>query len=150
MFQLLSSCSWYHLLGECKVTIVLRICLKPVQICSLSSVYIVLCSLVCFSEFICDVVYSGFMRWIFFSAMDSSIFVSNNNTLYSLRLYNLNSSFVEPSLYTRLVDGFICMFFIVVCPFVLFLLSIVLSILLRYTDSDCPFGVFKLFSFHMS
>ena len=37
--------------------------------------------------------------------MDSSIFVSNNNTLYSLRLYNLNSSFVEPSLYTRLVDG---------------------------------------------
>jgi hypothetical protein len=59
----------------------------------------------CFSEFICDVVYSGFMRWIFFSAMDSSIFVSNNNTLYSLRLYNLNSSFVEPSLYTRLVDG---------------------------------------------
>ena len=41
----------------------------------------------------------------FFSAMDSSIFVSNNNTLYSLRLYNLNSSFVEPSLYTRLVDG---------------------------------------------
>ena len=61
--------------------------------------------MVCFSEFICDVVYSGFMRWIFFSAMDSSIFVSNNNTLYSLRLYNLNSSFVEPSLYTRLVDG---------------------------------------------
>ena len=42
---------------------------------------------------------------IFFSAMDSSIFVSNNNTLYSLRLYNLNSSFVDPSLYTRLVDG---------------------------------------------
>jgi hypothetical protein len=76
-----------------------------VQIFSLSSVYIVLCSLVCFSQFICHVVFSGFMRWIFFSAMDSSIFVSNNNTLYSLRLYNLNSSFVDPSLYTRLVDG---------------------------------------------
>ena len=29
--------------------------------------------------------------------------------------------------------------------FVLFLLSIVLSFLLRYTDSDYPFGVFKLF-----
>ena len=28
------------------------------------------------------------------------------------------------------------------CPF-----SIVLSVLLRYTDSDCPFGIFKLF-FH--
>jgi hypothetical protein len=29
--------------------------------------------------------------------------------------------------------------------FILFLLSIVLSVLLRYTDSDCPFGIFKLF-----
>jgi len=33
---------------------------------------------------------------------------------------------------------------IVVCLFVLFLLVIVLSVLLRYTDSDCPFGIFKL------
>jgi hypothetical protein len=31
------------------------------------------------------------------------------------------------------------------CPFVLFLLVIVLSVLLRYTDSDYPFGIFKLF-----
>ena len=30
------------------------------------------------------------------------------------------------------------------CPFVLFLLAIVLSVL-RYTDPDCPFGIFKLF-----
>ena len=30
------------------------------------------------------------------------------------------------------------------CPFVLFLLTIVLSVL-RYSDSDCPFGIFKLF-----
>ena len=36
-------------------------------------------------------------------------------------------------------------FWIVVCPFVLFLLPIVLSVLLRFTDSDCPFGIFKLF-----
>ena len=34
---------------------------------------------------------------------------------------------------------------IVVCPFVLFLLAIVLAVLLRYTDSDYPFGIFKLF-----
>jgi len=34
---------------------------------------------------------------------------------------------------------------IVVCPFVLFILAIVLSVFLRYTDSDYPFGVFKLF-----
>ena len=33
---------------------------------------------------------------------------------------------------------------IVVCPFVLFLLAIVLSVL-RFTDSDYPFGIFKLF-----
>jgi hypothetical protein len=33
---------------------------------------------------------------------------------------------------------------IVVCPFVLFILAIVLSVL-RYMDSDYPFGIFKLF-----
>jgi len=33
----------------------------------------------------------------------------------------------------------------VACRFVLFLLAIVLSVLLRYTDSDYPFGIFKLF-----
>ena len=32
--------------------------------------------------------------------------------------------------------------------FVLFLLAIVLSVLLRYTDSDYPFGIFKLFLYH--
>jgi hypothetical protein len=26
-----------------------------------------------------------------------------------------------------------------------YLLAIVLSVLLQYTDSDCPFGIFKLF-----
>jgi hypothetical protein len=34
---------------------------------------------------------------------------------------------------------------IVVFRFVLFLLAIVLYVLLRYTDSDYPFGIFKLF-----
>ena len=33
----------------------------------------------------------------------------------------------------------------VVCPFVLFLLAIVLFVLLRYTDCDNPFYIFKLF-----
>ena len=33
----------------------------------------------------------------------------------------------------------------VVCPLVLFLLAIVLSVLLRFTDSNYPFGVFKHF-----
>jgi hypothetical protein len=34
---------------------------------------------------------------------------------------------------------------IVVCPLVLFLLSSVLSFLLRYTDYDYAFDIFKLF-----
>ena len=34
---------------------------------------------------------------------------------------------------------------IIVCPFVLFLLAIVLYVLLRYTDSDHLCGIFKLF-----
>jgi len=34
---------------------------------------------------------------------------------------------------------------IVVCPFVPFLLAIVLSVLLRFTDSDYSFGTFKIF-----
>jgi hypothetical protein len=38
----------------------------------------------------------------------------------------------------------LCVYF--VDPFVFFLLAIVLSVLLRYTDSDYPFGIFKLFT----
>ena len=38
-----------------------------------------------------------------------------------------------------------CVLKIVVFPFVYFLLAIVLYVLLRYTDSDYPFGIFKLF-----
>jgi hypothetical protein len=42
----------------------------------------------------------------------------------------------------------LCVCFVdVVCPFVLFLLAIVLSVLLRCAVSDCPFVIFKLFLF---
>ena len=34
---------------------------------------------------------------------------------------------------------------IVVCPFALLFLAIVLSVLLLFTDTDYPFGIFKLF-----
>ena len=37
---------------------------------------------------------------------------------------------------------------IVVCSFVLFISAIVLSVLLRFTDSDYPFDIFKLFFKH--
>ena len=39
----------------------------------------------------------------------------------------------------------VCVVWIVVCPFVLFLLGIVLYVL-RYADSDYSFGIFNLFS----
>ena len=66
-------------------------------------------------------------------------------------------SLVEPELLTLLeslcstqvfswvrITRFLCSVLrIVVCPFICFLLAIVLSVL-RYTDSDCPFGIFKL------
>jgi hypothetical protein len=38
---------------------------------------------------------------------------------------------------------------IVACSFSFFLLVIALSILLRFTDSDFTFGIFKLFFFHV-
>ena len=44
--------------------------------------------------------------------------------------------------YTRSLVLYVC--FVDRCPFVLFLLAIVLSGPLRYTDSDCPFGILKL------
>ena len=49
-----------------------------------------------------------------------------------------------------LIFCFMCLFtvlLIFVCPFVLFLLVIVLSVLLRYTDSDYPVDILKLFIF---
>jgi len=39
---------------------------------------------------------------------------------------------------------------IVVCTFVLFLLAIVFSVLLRFTNSDCHFDIFKLFLLNMT
>jgi hypothetical protein len=51
--------------------------------------------------------------------------------------------------YVRLTYwGFFCRSLFVLLYF--FLLAIVLSVLLRYTDSDCPFGIFKLFLFSLN
>jgi hypothetical protein len=52
---------------------------------------------------------------------------------------------VGPAIYAKCL-GFLCnVLSIVVCPFVLFFLVIVLFVLLRFTDSDYTFGIFKLF-----
>ena len=78
-------------------------------------------------------------------------------TIYRIRdehLWRKNYlSFRSTIIHTRFLVGFVLLHLqfymyvlqIVVCPFVLFLLAIVLSVLLRHTDSDCPFGIFKLF-----
>jgi hypothetical protein len=39
--------------------------------------------------------------------------------------------------------GIDLLFYVYVCTFVLFLLAIVLSFLLRFTDSDYPFAIFE-------
>jgi hypothetical protein len=46
------------------------------------------------------------------------------------------------------IEVFFCRSLFVLLYF--FLLAIVLSVLLRYTDSDCPFGIFKLFLFSLN
>ena len=44
---------------------------------------------------------------------------------------------------TRSLVVYVC--FVDHCPFALFLFAIALSVLLRYTDSDYPFGILRLF-----
>ena len=47
------------------------------------------------------------------------------------------------------IFSFLCSFlYITACSFVLFLLAIMLSILLQFTDSDYPFDIFNLFLHH--
>jgi len=40
---------------------------------------------------------------------------------------------------------FVYRYIFCICSFLPFILAIVLSVLLRYTNYDCPFGIFKLF-----
>ena len=73
--------------------------------------------------------------------------VFNNSPLYltwSRNYLPFRSTWVLP----RFLVGFVLLdlwFYVYVCPFVYFLLAIVLSARLRYKDSDYPFGIFKLF-----
>jgi hypothetical protein len=67
------------------------------------------------------------------------VFTTSGTYLWSLRSVEL----VGQELLTLSLVFQVC--FVDRCPFVLFLLAIVLSVLLRYTDSDYHFGIFKLF-----
>ena len=68
-------------------------------------------------------------------------------TAYPPKAPQFNSSFQWRSYY--LICSFLCSVLqIVVCPSVLFLLAIVLSVLLRFTASDYTFGIFQFFFLH--
>ena len=68
---------------------------------------------------------------------------------WSMRLLPFRSTWVHSQFLVGLLlldlKFYVYVLEIVACPFVLFLLVIVLSVLLWYTDSDCPFGIFILF-----
>jgi hypothetical protein len=70
-------------------------------------------------------------------------------SLVEQELPTLPEHLSSPSLFsgvrvTRSLVLYVC-FVDLVCPFILFLLAIVFSALLRYTNSDYPFSIFKLF-----
>ena len=69
---------------------------------------------------------------------------SETGTAYPSRAPTFTRGFQWGSPYS--ICSFLCSVLqIAVCPFVLFLLAIVLSVPLRFTDSDYPFGIFTLF-----
>ena len=79
------------------------------------------------------------MLWTCYSFWCANFESSYHLRIQKIRLYNLRIQKIKFYIYVLLI---------LVCPFVLFLLAIVLSVL-RYTDSDCPFGIFKLFLFSL-
>ena len=75
---------------------------------------------------------------------------SNNNNV-SVLLFKRDILLLMQYYFLVLFSTFYCVNIFIICliSFLAFhivtLLTIVLSVLLRYTDSDCPFGIFKLF-----
>ena len=69
---------------------------------------------------------------------------SGSGTTYPSRVHVFTTGFLVGFVLLNL-KFHVYVLYIVVCHFVLFLLAIVMSVLLRYTDSDYPFGIFKLF-----
>ena len=89
--------------------------------------------------------------------------LTNNKThmmLYDIAYWNIGPCrgiwFMARWVHPRCLVGFVLLdlyfygyvLLIFVCPFVLFLSAIVLYVLLRYTDSDYPFDIIKLFLLH--
>jgi hypothetical protein len=91
-------------------------------------------------------------RWLSCLFIKSSDTDSILNVIWNLLLFTTLSIYQNTPEFTLgfywgscySIFSFMCMF----CPFVYFLLAIVLSVLLRYTDSDYPFVIFKLLLDH--
>ena len=101
--------------------------------------FVFICFLVCF-------VLCFFFSCFFFFFFSFVCFLFQNRSVQSVhRLLNLPEHLSSTPGFQW---GSCCSFFsflcIVVCFFVLFLMPIVLSVLLRFTDSDYPFGNIKL------
>ena len=82
------------------------------------------------------------------SKLCPAIALSHQDGHHSAVALLLKAALIQVSDYRLLGASGLCnVLQIVVCPFVLFLLAIVLSVLSRFTDCDYPFGTFKLFLF---
>jgi hypothetical protein len=103
------------------------LCHKWPQICSTCKHFLVLSSFM---------IYHRVCKYI-----NTTGITSGAGTCYPSVAHEFTSGFYWSSRYS--IFSFICMFSSSL--FVLFLLPIVLSVLLRYPYSDYPFGVFKLF-----
>ena len=79
----------------------------------------------------------------FLTRVTRSVPLSGAGTAHPSVVYEFTTGFSGIRVAWILV--FYVVFCSVVCLFVLFLLDIVLSVLFRFTDSDYPFGIFKLF-----
>ena len=71
--------------------------------------------------------------------------ICRTGTAYSSRASELKSGFFQGGFVLFDLQFYTLALYIVVYPFVLFLLSIALSVPRRYADSDYPVGIFKLF-----
>jgi hypothetical protein len=77
-------------------------------------------------------------------AQDWSLFITTLLTLFTLPEHTSSPLDFSGVRVTWCIVLYVCLVDRCLCPFVLFHLAIVLSVLPRYTDSDYTFGIFKL------
>ena len=87
------------------------------------------------------------LSWLFTGSVTK---LTRRVSLLEPELLTLSGHLSSPSVFSGVRSLILCVCFVNSClSFVSFILAIVLPVLLRYTDSDYPFGIFKLFFLHM-